>query len=62
MSVPHQPADDVAAHPSETDHAELHVVFPASASDHVKVLLQCFGSEWWAGEGWGEGLRSIVSP
>jgi hypothetical protein len=24
MSLPHQPPDDVAAHPSQADHAELH--------------------------------------
>jgi hypothetical protein len=25
MSVPHQPADDIAAHPPQADHAELHL-------------------------------------
>jgi hypothetical protein len=25
MSVLHQPADDVAAHPSQADHAKLHL-------------------------------------
>jgi hypothetical protein len=25
--VLHQPADDIAAHPAETDHAELHLRF-----------------------------------
>jgi hypothetical protein len=27
VSVLHQPADDVAAHPPQTDHAELHLRF-----------------------------------
>jgi hypothetical protein len=27
MSVLHQPADDIAAHPPQADHAELHVAF-----------------------------------
>jgi hypothetical protein len=25
MAVAHQPANDVAAHPAEADHAELHL-------------------------------------
>jgi hypothetical protein len=24
----HQPTDDIAAHPAQTDHAELHFDFP----------------------------------
>jgi hypothetical protein len=24
MSMPHQPADDIATHPPQADHAELH--------------------------------------
>jgi hypothetical protein len=29
MAALHQPADDVAAHPAEADHAELHLYFPS---------------------------------
>jgi hypothetical protein len=26
VAVLHQPADDIAAHPAEADHAELHIL------------------------------------
>src|SRR5882757_364057 len=63
MSLLHQPADNIAAHPAKADHAELHFLFPLEFdSDHFEFLLQYFGSggapplPW--GEGWGEGGRS----
>jgi hypothetical protein len=28
VSVFHQPADYIAAHPTEADHAELHFLYP----------------------------------
>jgi len=28
VAVLHQPADDIAAHPPQADHAELHLKYP----------------------------------
>src|SRR6202030_4334273 len=59
MSVPHQPSDDIAAHPPQADHAELHFFDSLEiGSIHLETLRGCRGSGGELPLPWGEvGMR-----
>jgi hypothetical protein len=39
MSGSHEAADDVAAHPAEANHSELHLPSPVSTGAAASILL-----------------------